>query len=295
MGRRCRSWRKPRASLGRCRTSESLEYCNGRVSRSNRQAGPLDLAGRDLSAGHDRSISRRWREWVRGRSLCEVRREEPAHCLPLGPRRRPSDSHLYHAVQQLLREWPDCRRCPGLESLHSVRSTWPATFASGSGTRRLPGPAAMFSAVHGQRSRTFLSDPEARSPFDRSHENGFRIAQYLDSEPLHDGLTGPISPPHATIRTNNRYPTRSFAPSRAFSPSIRNRSIRVQNRWTRAQRAGLKEKVSFTAAYRQRTGSRVLFLPKNARPPYQTVVYFPGPMRLSRKQPRLSRLTCSIS
>ena len=38
----------------------------------------------------------------------------------------------------------------------------------------------------------------------------------------------------------------------------------------------VKEKVSFRAAYGNERVIAYLFLPKNSRPPYQTVVYFPG-------------------
>jgi hypothetical protein len=38
----------------------------------------------------------------------------------------------------------------------------------------------------------------------------------------------------------------------------------------------VKEKVSFTAAYGNERVIAYLFLPKNAQPPYQTLVYFPN-------------------
>ena len=43
------------------------------------------------------------------------------------------------------------------------------------------------------------------------------------------------------------------------------------------------EKVSFTAAYGNETMIAYLYLPKNAAPPYQTVVFFPGSYALDEK------------
>ena len=40
-----------------------------------------------------------------------------------------------------------------------------------------------------------FQQPELRSPFDRSEQNGFRLAEYLDSQPLPAALTGPIPLP----------------------------------------------------------------------------------------------------
>ena len=37
-----------------------------------------------------------------------------------------------------------------------------------------------------------------------------------------------------------------------------------------------REKISFAAAYGNERSSHILFLPKKSKPPFQTVVYFPG-------------------
>jgi len=112
---------------------------------------------------------------------------------------------------------------------------------------------------------------------DRSARNGFRLAFYPDPEAIPEAAL-------AFQPLNVRADIRALRPvadpiyriyREQFQFDTTELNARVEFRketpgaWTR-------EKVSFDAAY---GGERIpahLFLPVNARPPYQTVIYFPG-------------------
>ncbi len=113
-------------------------------------------------------------------------------------------------------------------------------------------------------------------PMDRSPANGFRCALYPD----------PANVPPAAFATVDFHPPRDYSKQKPVSDEIfkvyreqfaydqTELNARVEIRretpeWT-------QERITFDAAY---GGERViawLFLPKNARPPFQTVIYFPG-------------------
>ena len=155
---------------------------------------------------------------------------------------------------------------------HSAPTTWPATSRSGAGTRvrRASGSS---SAGASASPRTCSSRPDAQSPWDRRPNFGFRCVK-LPSAPSPAG-TG-----------EDRARVRDFAKEKPVSDEVFNAfkglyaydkgdlDARVEETVTTED--GTRERVSFNAAY---GGERVmahLFLPKNAVPPYQTVVYFPG-------------------
>ena len=99
----------------------------------------------------------------------------------------------------------------------------------------------IFSAVHGRIPYTL---PATRSslalrPFRPEWLSCRAVSRFPAAPRWPDRADSPL---HATIQTNNRYPTTSFAPTRGSLPSIPNRSIRGWNRSTRARRAGPKKK-----------------------------------------------------
>ena len=118
--------------------------------------------------------------------------------------------------------------------------------------------------------------PDAAQPWDRSEINGFRCAKY-------------VTPPAAAL-------TAPFEFERVFRDYTREKPVsdevfQVYRSFYSYQRADLdasaeplddgaphwrRERITFNAAY---GGERViahLFLPRNAEPPFQTIVYFPS-------------------
>ena len=117
----------------------------------------------------------------------------------------------------------------------------------------------------------------ARDPFDRSVGNGFRCVKpfgeakipeqqlaavvfpaprdYSKENPVSDELFDAFKGIYAYDKTN-------LAPKVEFTDSS-------APHW-------IKEKISFNAAYGNERMAAYLFLPKKGKPPFQTVIYFPG-------------------
>jgi dipeptidyl aminopeptidase/acylaminoacyl peptidase len=114
-------------------------------------------------------------------------------------------------------------------------------------------------------------------PMDRSDRNGIRLVAYPEPEAVPDTAFGflPLGD-SGVIATLTPVPDAIFAVYREqFSYDATPLDATVDDR---EQNPGgwIRETVSFDAAY---GGERVLahlFLPTNASPPYETVIYFPG-------------------
>jgi hypothetical protein len=139
-----------------------------------------------------------------------------------------------------------------------------------------PGGRVMRGGAFGDNTYEFEA-PSAIPAIDRSARNGIRLAAYPD----------PAEIPDATTATQELWPEfdpRSHRPvsdevfqvyRQLFFYDAAPLEARIELQ-TENPTGWVREKISFDAAY---GGERVLahlFLPTNAPPPYQTVIYFPG-------------------
>jgi dienelactone hydrolase len=118
------------------------------------------------------------------------------------------------------------------------------------------------------------SEPEALSPFDRSATNGFRCVRNL--RPLPPAALAAITP---LERDFARFTPASDAVFDAYRVLYSYDRGPLESRADAVLHDGgdwREERVSFTTAYDGRRMTAYLFLPKHARPPYQTVVFFPS-------------------
>ncbi len=111
---------------------------------------------------------------------------------------------------------------------------------------------------------------------DRSPQNGFRCAYYPEPVALPSEVSSPIDLGLlTTVADLEPVSDEVFAvfrerfPYDATALDARVESTNESEHWTR-------ETISFNAAYGGERMRGHLFLPRNAAPPYQTVVYFPG-------------------
>ncbi|MEI9978984.1 MAG: protein kinase [Edaphobacter sp.] len=116
--------------------------------------------------------------------------------------------------------------------------------------------------------------PEAASPFDRSETNGFRCVR------------NPAPLPASTLGEVKRT-TRDFTKFKPVDDEVFH-AYQLLYAYPKAplnvQEQGLvqetvdwrEEKVSFDTGYRGERMTAYLFLPKNVKPPYQTVLFFPS-------------------
>jgi dienelactone hydrolase len=133
-----------------------------------------------------------------------------------------------------------------------------------------------------------FNDLDAQQPFERRAAYGFRCVKY-------------ITPPAVDTTRPIVIAARNLAGEAPVSDAVFE-LIRNQYRYdttplgatvesTEEAAAWRKETVSFDAAYGNERVRAYLFLPKNASPPYQTIVFFPpgdAPMLRSSRDLRLS-------
>ena len=118
------------------------------------------------------------------------------------------------------------------------------------------------------------SSPEAALSFDRSETNGFRCVRNLGPMP-----PGAIQPVKYSARDFSKFKPASdevfhaYELLYAYPKSPLNVKLDGVIKETIDWR---EEKVSFDTGYRGERMSAYLFLPKNVRPPYQTVLFFPS-------------------
>jgi len=170
---------------------------------------------------------------------------------------------------------------------------------SAAGTYDMAGNAKEWTSSEVERKRMILGggfnepsymfiDLDAQPPFDRRAAYGFRCIKYI-TPPLVE-TTRPIA-----VETRN---LANDAPvSDAVFEAYRNQyrydaaplGAKVES--TEDAAAWRKETVSFDAAYGKERVRAYLFLPKNASPPYQTIVFFPAgdaPLLRSSRDLRLN-------
>jgi eukaryotic-like serine/threonine-protein kinase len=114
--------------------------------------------------------------------------------------------------------------------------------------------------------------PDAAWPLERRRGIGFRLVR--QSEPVTTGLLAPVEPPPPvaiSVATDDEFAL--YARMYEYDPLPLD--VRLEES-DDSHPAWRKEKVTFTAAYGGERLPAYLFIPKNARPPYQSIVYFPG-------------------
>jgi predicted esterase len=109
---------------------------------------------------------------------------------------------------------------------------------------------------------------------DRSPINGFRCARYGNT-PNSDRVLAPVRQPPRQRSPSPPVPALFDAFKQQYSPISAALNERVES-IDASNPAWVKEVVSFDAGYESGRVRAYLFTPKNARPPYQLVVHFPG-------------------
>lgn len=120
-----------------------------------------------------------------------------------------------------------------------------------------------------------FNDADARSPFERSPNFGFRCAKYVLTSEEAKAAGAPI-----TVRRRN-YGSEKPVSDQLFGAykglySYDKTPLNAKVEFIRQSEDWTEQKVSFDAAY---AGERVvayMFLPKRAFPPFQVVIHFPG-------------------
>ena len=119
-------------------------------------------------------------------------------------------------------------------------------------------------------------DAYAQPPIDRAAINGIRLAKYDSADTSIARASLPI--PRAFTDFSRERPVSdaaysAFLPQYDYDPIPLDAKVEVRDS---TPEDWISEKVTFTAAYGNERMAAWVFLPRNAKPPYQTVVIFPG-------------------
>jgi serine/threonine protein kinase/formylglycine-generating enzyme required for sulfatase activity/dienelactone hydrolase len=116
---------------------------------------------------------------------------------------------------------------------------------------------------------------DARRPFDRSEQNGIRLMSLPNAAEIPPALVGPIEQPARDYDRERPVSDDVFtALARLYAYDKGDLAARTESS-SDDHPAWRMERVSYNAAYGNERVVSYVFLPKNAAPPYQTVVYFP--------------------
>ena len=119
-------------------------------------------------------------------------------------------------------------------------------------------------------------DTDARSPFERSANIGFRTVKYDNGDKTVAAVSGVLRPPSRSYTVEKPVADAVFqAYRRLYSYDRTDLAAKVEA-VDDSNPDWRVEKVSLAAAYGQERMITYLLLPKQGRPPYQTVVYMPG-------------------
>jgi dienelactone hydrolase len=120
-----------------------------------------------------------------------------------------------------------------------------------------------------------FGDSFAQPAFDRSPTNGFRCIRYLKEEPRLASIQRPIKRQMRDFRAEKPVSDAVFAQYlRQFAYDRTPLDARIEEEETTP--TGVRQKISFNAAYGGERMMAYLFLPVSEKPPYQVVVFFPG-------------------
>ena len=127
-----------------------------------------------------------------------------------------------------------------------------------------------------------FSDAYAQPPFDRSPTNGFRCIRVLEKEPNLAALERAIDGPSRDFSVEKPVPDNVFAQYlRLFTYDRIPLDAKVEEEMPTP--FGIRQKITFTAAYGGERMMAYLFLPSSGKPPYQVVVLFPGSGSISTR------------
>lgn len=119
-------------------------------------------------------------------------------------------------------------------------------------------------------------DPDAQSPFLRTANIGFRCVKYIDPESVPKVAMDPMPSPRRDLSKEKPVSDELFRAYRSlysYDKAPLNATVEPYGKdeefWT-------AQKITYAAAYGNERAIAYLFLPKKGKPPYQTVLFFPG-------------------
>jgi serine/threonine protein kinase/formylglycine-generating enzyme required for sulfatase activity/predicted esterase len=119
-------------------------------------------------------------------------------------------------------------------------------------------------------------DPDAQSPFLRTANIGFRCVRYIGPEQLPKVATDAMPSPRRDLTKEKPVSDELFQAYRRIYSYDKTPLSATTEPFGPAEEDWKVEKIAYAAAYGNERAITYLFLPKKAKPPFQTVLFFPG-------------------
>lgn len=141
-------------------------------------------------------------------------------------------------------------------------------------TEAEPGKRYVLGGAWDEPNYMFI-DPDAQSPFLRAANIGFRCVKYIEPESIPKVATDPMPSPRGDLTKEKPASDQIFQAYRSLYSYDRTPLNSSVEPFGKDEDDWKAEKISYTAAYGNERAVAYLFLPKKAKPPFQTVVFFP--------------------
>jgi eukaryotic-like serine/threonine-protein kinase len=119
-------------------------------------------------------------------------------------------------------------------------------------------------------------DPDAQSPLLRASNIGFRCVKYIEPDSVTKVATAPMASPRRDLNKEKPVSDQVFQAYRSLYSYDKTPLNATVEPIVSGEDDWRIEKITYTAAYGNERGIAYLFLPTKAKPPFQTVLFFPG-------------------
>ena len=119
-------------------------------------------------------------------------------------------------------------------------------------------------------------DPDAQSPFLRASNTGFRCVKYIEPESIPKVASAPMPSPRRDLTNEKPASAELFQAYRSLYSYDKTPLNATVEPYGKDEEDWTAQKISYAAAYGNERAIAYLFLPKKGKPPYQTVLFFPG-------------------
>jgi dienelactone hydrolase len=115
------------------------------------------------------------------------------------------------------------------------------------------------------------------SPFERDAKTGFRCVRYINKEMIPGSAFASVQPQEEHDLEKMKPASDEFFSVYKELFLYDKTDLQARREWRNEKSSDwIQEKVTFTAGYGNERVIAYLFLPKNSRPPFQTVIFYPG-------------------
>jgi len=119
-------------------------------------------------------------------------------------------------------------------------------------------------------------DPDAQSPFLRAANIGFRCVKYIEPDANLTIASAPMATPRRDLTKEKPASDELFRAYRSVYSYDKIPLNATVEPFGKDEDDWRTERITYTAAYGHEQAVAYLFLPKKSKPPFQTVVFFPG-------------------